>query len=97
MIHIFIEQAKSIKIDTDDSIDTLVEIKCFNMRKYTTVSEEVTSAGLAIWNEHIFFEPKNVEVNDLKQAKIEIKLLNKGFFKNVVIGYYEFDLGYLYR
>ena len=84
-------------MDSDDTVDAIVEIKCLNMRKYTSVQEEVTSAGLAIWNEHIFFEPKNLEVYDLNNAKVEIKLLNKGFFKNVAIGFYEFDLGYLYR
>ena len=49
-----------------------------------------------MWNEHIFFEPKNVEVERLEKGKIEIKLMDKGFFKDALIGYYEFDLNSIY-
>jgi hypothetical protein len=44
----------------------------------------------------LFFEPKNVEKERLEKGKIEIKLLDKGFFKDALIGYYEFDLSYIY-
>lgn len=36
MIHVFIEQAKNIKIDSESTVDPLVEIKCLNERKFTT-------------------------------------------------------------
>jgi len=32
----------------------------------------------------------------MESGKIEIKLLDKGFFKDELIGYYEFDLSYIY-
>ena len=51
---------------------------------------------MAIWNEHIFFEPKNKDVDDLAQGKITVKMMDKGFFKDSIIGYYEFDLSYIY-
>jgi hypothetical protein len=51
----------------------------------------------AIWNEHIFYEPKNKETEDLEKGKVTIKLLDKGFYKDALIGYYEFDLTYLYQ
>ena len=34
----------------------------------------------------------NVEKNDAKEAKIVIKLSDKGIFKNTLIGLFEFDL-----
>jgi hypothetical protein len=45
----------------------------------------------------LFFEPKNKEVEELEQAKVEIKLMDKGYFKDALIGFYEFDLSYLYQ
>lgn len=32
----------------------------------------------------------------MEAGKIEIKLLDKGFFKDTIIGYYEFDISYIY-
>lgn len=51
---------------------------------------------MAVWNEHIFFEPKNLETHQLENGKVEIKLLDKGFIKDALIGFYEFDLSYIY-
>ena len=97
MIHVMIEQAKNLKVDAEDTVDPIVEVKCMNSKKYTSAMDHINNTGVAIWNEHIFFEPKNQEVEDLQQAKIEIKLMDKGFFKDALIGYYEFDLSYLYQ
>lgn len=52
---------------------------------------------IANWNEHIFFEVKNKETDELERCKIAIKLMDKGFYKDALIGYYEFDLTYLYQ
>lgn len=97
MIHIYVEQAKNLKIEADDVVDPIVEIKCMGQRKYTTAQEGINNSGVAIWNEHLFFEPKNKEVEELEQAKVEIKLMDKGYFKDALIGFYEFDLSYLYQ
>ena len=45
----------------------------------------------------MFFEPKNVEHEDIERAQIEIKLMDKGFFKDALIGWYMFDLSYIYK
>ncbi len=45
----------------------------------------------------MFFEKKNVEEEQLAMAKVEIKLLDKGFIKDALIGFYEFDLTYIYQ
>jgi len=49
-----------------------------------------------VWLEHIFLEQSNVEKKEAEDAKISIKLLDKGFFKNSLIGQFEFDLSYIY-
>ena len=96
MIHVLVEQAKALKVPDGDVIDPIVEISCLGQRKFTKALDDINNVGIAVWNEHIFFEPKNVEVPQLEKGTIEIKLMDKGFFKDALIGYYQFDLSYIY-
>lgn len=52
--------------------------------------------GIANWNEHIFFEFRNLESEELGDAKVSLKLMDKSVFRDDMIGIYEFDLSYLY-
>ena len=65
MIHVYVEQAKNLDVPEGEVVDPIVEINCLNERKFTTALDDINNTGLAIWNEHIFFEPKNVEVERL--------------------------------
>ena len=96
MIHVMIEEAKNLLVDAGETVDPIVEITCLGEKKYTTAQKDIDNMGIATWNEHVFFEPKNMEVEKIESGKIEIKLLDKGFFKDAIIGYYEFDLSYIY-
>ena len=96
MIHVYIEQAKNLKVPPEETVDPIVQINCLEERKFTTAQDDINNTGVAIWNEHIFFEPKNKEKEDLEQGKIVVKMLDKGFYKDALIGYYEFDLSYIY-
>ena len=49
-----------------------------------------------LWSEHLFLEPKNVEKQAAEEGKIEIKLMDKGFLKNALIGQFDFDLSFIY-
>lgn len=46
--------------------------------------------------EHIFLEPKNVKKETAEKGKIKLRLLDKGLFKNVLIGEFEFDVTKIY-
>ena len=96
MIHVYVEQGKNLDVPEGEVVDPIVEINCLNERKFTKALDDINNTGLAIWNEHVFFEPKNVEVERLEKGKIEIKLMDKGFFKDALLGYYEFDLNSIY-
>ena len=97
MIHVMVEQAKNLKMESDSTVDPIVEVKVLNDKKFTTAQKGINNVGIAVWNEHLFFEPKNQEVEDLERGTIAIKMLDKGFFKDALIGYYEFDLSYIYK
>lgn len=96
MIHIYVEQAKNMDVEEGSTIDPIVEISCLNERKFSTAQDDLNNTSVAVWNEHIFFEPKNIEVERLEKGKIEVKLMDKGFFKDALVGYYEFDLTSIY-
>ena len=82
MIHVMIETAKNLDIPEGDVIDPIVEVTCLGESKFTKALDDINNTGLAIWNEHIFFEPKNVEVDRLEKGKIEILQMNIGLYCN---------------
>ena len=96
MIHIYVEQAKNLDIPKGQTIDPIIEVNCLNEQKFSKSLKDINNVAPAVWNEHLFFEPKNVEVARLEKGKVEIKILDKGFYKNSLIGYYEFDLNTIY-
>lgn len=49
-----------MKCPEGNTVDPLVEVSVMNERKYTTAKDDIGSTGICIWNEHLFFEPKNV-------------------------------------
>jgi len=96
MIHVYAETCKNLDVEEGNVVDPIVEIVCLGERKFTKALDDINNASEGVYNEHIFFEPKNVEIERLEKGKIEIKLMDKGFFKDSLIGYYEFDLNSIY-
>ena len=43
-----------------ETVDPIVEVTCMNEKKYTTAKDDIGAAGVVSWQEHIFFEPRNV-------------------------------------
>lgn len=95
MIHILIEKAKELDY-VDDVFDPMVEISCMGQKKYTTSKKDTTKNIEINWSEHLFLEYKNVEKRDAEEGKILVRLLNKGFFKDDLIGEFEFDISFVY-
>jgi hypothetical protein len=44
----------------ESTVDPLIEVIVLNEKKFTTPKDDVGPAALCTWNEHLFFEPKNV-------------------------------------
>lgn len=57
----FIEQARQLKIPGEgNTVDPMIEISIMQEKKYTTAKDDIGATGVVSWNEHLFFEPKNV-------------------------------------
>lgn len=44
----------------DSTVDPMVEVQVLKEKKYTKAKEKMGATGLATWNEHLFFEPRNL-------------------------------------
>jgi hypothetical protein len=62
MIHVYVQQAHSFKLDGSKTVNPLVEITCCDETKYTSSREDIPidSKNPVMWREHIFFEPKSM-------------------------------------
>ena len=49
-----------MKVPEGNTVDPLLEISVMNEKKVTTAKDDIGATGVCIWNEHLFFEPKNV-------------------------------------
>lgn len=96
MIHVYIEKAKEIKVPDGGTVDPIFEVSCLNQKAYSEAKDDIGGLGEVVWAEHIFIEAKNIEKKQAEDGKISIALQDKGFFKNSLIGLYEFDLSYIY-
>ena len=38
----------------------MIEVTVMNQKKFTTAKDDIGVSGVCTWNEHLFFEPKNV-------------------------------------
>jgi len=59
-MQVFIEQARQLKVPEGNTVDPLIEVSVLNEKKFTTTKDDVGASGTISWNEHLFFEPKNV-------------------------------------
>ena len=64
MIHVFVESARQLKCSDGNTTDPLIEVTVMKDKKYSTAKDDIGSTGLCTWNEHLFFEPKNVVSNE---------------------------------
>ena len=56
----FVETAKQLKLAEGQTVDPLVEITVLGEKKFTTAKDDIGAAGVVTWQEHLFFEPKNL-------------------------------------
>jgi len=59
-LQVFIEKAKQMKVPEGTVVDPMVEVTCMGVRKFTSANDDLGPTSIATWNEHLFFEPKNV-------------------------------------
>lgn len=96
MIHVFVEKAKEIAMPENSTVDPIIVVETLGQKAYSSSKDDIGPVGETVWNEHLFLEPKGVEKEGAESGKILIKVMDKGLFKDVLIGEFEFDLSFIY-
>jgi hypothetical protein len=97
-IHFFLEEGRSIMAKEEgDTVDPIVTITAFGKKKYTKKLDDVGGTAAVYWGEHFFFDAKNLEIEDVENARILIEVKDHRYLlKDSLIGNYEMDLTYVY-
>ena len=96
MIHVFLEKAKDLKCPPDSTVDPMLEVTCLGQQQFSSAKDDIGSSSEITYSEHIFLEARNTDKEDAEEAKIKLKLLDKGLFKNAMIGEFDFDVSEIY-
>jgi hypothetical protein len=73
-------------------------VDCCGETKYGSAKSDVpeASSNPQIWRDHIFFEPRGMHSSAIETETISIKVMNKGFIRDEMIGRYDFDITSVY-
>lgn len=52
--------ARKVKCPEGSTLDPMVEVAVLNEKKYTSAKDDITMSTILTWNEHLFYEPKNL-------------------------------------
>jgi hypothetical protein len=97
MIHVFLEKIKEINMPEGcDTVDPMLIVECCGLKTYSSAKDDVGPLGEIPYSEHLFLEPRGVDKKEAENGKIMLKLVDKGMFKDVLIGQFEFDLSFIY-
>tara|TARA_B110000285_G_C15081104_1_gene593561 strand:+ start:219 stop:764 length:546 start_codon:yes stop_codon:yes gene_type:complete len=97
MVHVFLEKVKEINIpEGATSVDPMVTVETLGQKQFSSAKDDVGGVGEVTYGEHIFLEAKNIDKEKAEGSKIVLKLMDKGMFKDCLIGEFEFDLSFIY-
>ena len=97
MIHVFLEKVKEINMpEGSSSVDPMLIVECLGQKTYSSAKDDIGPLSEITYQEHLFLEPRGIDKKDAEDAKISLKLVDKGMFKDVMIGVFDFDMSFIY-
>ena len=97
MIHVFIEKLKEINMpEGEDIVDPMFVVECLGQKTYSSAKDDVGPISEVVYGEHLYLEPRGVDKEEAEDAKISIKLVDKGMFKDALIGQFDLDMSFIY-
>lgn len=97
MLHVLVETAKNVYLDGETTVDPLIKVKILGNSKSTSTKNGITKTTPIKWDEHLFIEVGEQTQKEIETALIEIEILNKGFFKSDLIGYFPLSTVTIYN
>ena len=86
MVHVHIQKARQLNLPGEESVDPFIEVSCLHQNKYTNTKSDITNEASAVYDEHLFFDFRDLKQEEIENAKISLVCKNKGFFQGDVIG-----------
>ena len=96
MVHVHVQFTKNLKIGEDTTGDPYVSVEMLNQSKQTQCKKDATLVNLNKFDEHLFLNFNSLTKEQVREAKINICVINKGFFKGDVIGSFELSMSKIY-
>lgn len=102
MIHIFVENTKNfIPQNSEESqsvMDAVIQLNCGDAKQYSSTKKgiPVKSEDKRYWGEHFFFELKSQTGEDIANKQITVKVLDKGFLRDKMVGLFDIDVQQIY-
>jgi hypothetical protein len=59
---------------------------------YSSAKDDIGGTSEVVYGEHIFLECPGIDKKKAEEGKIKLRLLDKGLFKNDLIGEFDFDV-----
>ena len=91
-----IETGADLTLDGDDSVDPLVKVKWCGKEGQSGTKSAVSRTTLVKWDEHVFLESGKLSKEEINDSRLEIEIMNYGFFKSEQIGCYSMATASLY-
>ena len=72
------------------TISPVIEVDVCGQKQYTSTKDDIACDSLAPakWQEHIFFEIRNIHSSKIAMDTISLSVLNKGYMRDELIGSY---------
>jgi hypothetical protein len=83
LIHIHIQSAKQLILDDESDFNPFIQCKILGKSKCTNAKRNTSKMT---FDEHLFFEFKDLKKEELIDSFITLSAENKGFFKRDIIG-----------
>ena len=77
-------------------MNPIINVSTCGLSKYTTSKDKVPCTSQVGWREHLYFEVREIDKSKIEEETIQIKIKNKSFLKDEIIGVYDFDVTKLY-
>ena len=78
------------------TVDPMLVVECCGLKTYSSAKDDIGPLSELTYGEHLFLEPREVDKKMAESAKIVLKLVDKGLFKDTLIGQFEFDMSFIY-
>lgn len=74
----------------------MLVVESLGVKAYSSAKDNIGALSEVVYGEHLFLEARGVDRKQAEEAKICLKLVDKGMLKDKLIGQFDLDLSFVY-